>query len=56
MCHERYWHRRYEETDEGRRLWMDFDLTEPVDEPERPEEPDVEFAERRREEVVAADR
>jgi hypothetical protein len=37
MCHERYWQRR-EEAAESRRMWMDFELTEPLAAPEPPEE------------------
>jgi hypothetical protein len=47
MCHEWWTRRRFEEAEEGRRLWEDFERTPPVDEPEvTVDEPEVTLQER----------
>jgi hypothetical protein len=34
MCHERYWQQRREETEESKRVRMEFEGADPVAEPE----------------------
>jgi hypothetical protein len=47
MCHEWGMRRQFEEAEEGRRLWQDFEPTRPVGEPEvSVEEPEVTLEER----------
>jgi len=47
MCHEWWMRRRFEEAEEGRGLWEDFERTRPVGEPEvTVEEPEVTLEER----------
>jgi hypothetical protein len=47
MCHESWMRRRFEDVEEGRRLWEDFERTRPVGEPEvSVEEPEVTLEER----------
>jgi len=43
MCHEQWWRdRRAQQADESRRIWLDFERTEPTGEPPAPEkEPEV---------------
>jgi hypothetical protein len=47
MCHERWLRRSFEERDESRRLWDDFEQTRPLSEPEVTEqEPEVTLEQR----------
>jgi hypothetical protein len=43
MCHEQWWReRRARRADEAREVWLDFERTEPADEPLVPEpEPEI---------------
>jgi len=41
MCEEWSMWRRRREADEARRLWDEFERTQPVSEPERPDEREV---------------
>jgi hypothetical protein len=38
MCHDRWLRRRYEEREESRRMWDDFERTQPLSDPEVTEE------------------
>jgi hypothetical protein len=46
MCEEWWMWRRRRETEEGRRLWDEFERTQPVSEPERVDEREVTLEER----------
>jgi hypothetical protein len=48
MCEEWWMWRRYREAEEGRRLWDEFERTQPVSEPERTDEREVTLEERER--------
>jgi hypothetical protein len=54
MCFE-YYERRRREADESRQLWRDFERTEPVREPELPDEP-TESPVEAREDVATVER
>jgi hypothetical protein len=56
MCHERYW-QRYRQAEESRRMWMDFECTEPPAEHEMLDgEPEPETVEVREEVQTTASR
>ena len=38
MCHDRWLRRRYEEREDSRRMWEDFERTQPLSDPEVTEE------------------
>ncbi len=38
MCHSEWFRRMYEEREESRRLWDEFEHTRPLSDPEPPEE------------------
>ena len=38
MCHEWYWRHKLEEREASRRMWDEFERTQPLSEPEVPEE------------------
>jgi hypothetical protein len=56
MCHERWLRRREREAQDAREVWLDFERTSPVADPDPPtERPDPTRVEAE-EEVVTADR
>ena len=47
VCHEWWMRRRFDEAEEDRRLWEDFDRTRPADEPDvTVEEPEITLEQR----------
>jgi hypothetical protein len=56
MCHARWTQRRAEQDEQSREVWLDFERTTPVAQPEQPvEPPDVTRVEAP-EEIATADR
>lgn len=56
MCHERWLRRRERDADQAREVWLDFERTAPVDDPEPAEERPEPTTAAAREEVLTAER
>ena len=56
MCHEHYLRRRRQEAEESRKLWEDFERTEPVADAEQPAEAAEPERSRAREEITPSER
>ena len=56
MCHERWLRRRYEEREESRQMWDEFEQTRPLSDPEVTEEEPEVTLEKQAAQVLAAER
>lgn len=56
MCHERWLRRRERDADQAREVWLDFERTAPVDDPEPADERPEPTTAAAREEVLTAER
>jgi hypothetical protein len=55
MCHERWMRRREQEAEESRRVWLDFERTTPIADPDPPEKEPERTRVESDEEVVSAE-